>query len=154
MIANHKENISIWVGQSSQQCAFGFYNLQAEQFFDEQEDPLDHNVVWNDINKKTPRAIIFNKEIERLTAVRQVNHKKLLKKMQKTEISMFDQYYFAVDAKAVKNREEEEEEQGKWDLFSNWRDTEENYQLIDLNFNWGKETEKYEVWKDYYNIQK
>ena len=52
---------------------------------------------------------------------------------------MFDQYYFPVDMKAVKEKDEgEEEEEGKWDLFDNWRDTEDNYQLIDLNFNCGK----------------
>ena len=81
MIANHRENISIWVGEKSQNSAFPFYNLQAEQFFDEEEDPVDHHVFWNDIKNRNPRGIIFNTQIERLAAVREVNHKKLLKKM-------------------------------------------------------------------------
>ena len=81
MIASHKENISLWVGEKSQNCAYSFYNLQAEQFFDEEEDPVDQNVIWNSVKNKNPRGIIFNTEIERLAAVREVNHKKLLKKM-------------------------------------------------------------------------
>lgn len=31
----NKDIIALWIGKDSQQCAFNYYNLQAEQIFDE-----------------------------------------------------------------------------------------------------------------------
>lgn len=143
MISTHKEIVSFWLGDHSLQNAYSFYNLQAEQFFSEQEDPVHHSTLWKDTKTKNPRAIIMNTNIERLTAIRQINHKKLLKQMQKTEISMLDQYYFSVDMNPLQSKEQEAEEEGKWPEFENWLDNETNYHQIDLNFNWGQETQKY-----------
>ena len=56
---------------------------------------------------------------------------------------MLDQYYFSVDMNPLQNKEPEVEEEGKWPEFENWVDNETNYHLIDLNFNWGKENQKY-----------
>lgn len=81
MISNDKEIISLWLGEESRNHAFAFYNLQAEQIYDEEEDPVQQSCIWKNIDKKNPRMIIFDTIIDRLTAIRQINHKKLLKKM-------------------------------------------------------------------------
>lgn len=51
---NSTEILTLWVGPQSQQVAHHFYSLQvivkhtqAEQFFDEEEDPTDHRALWN-----------------------------------------------------------------------------------------------------------
>jgi len=47
------ETLSLWIGPESQKLAHHFYSLQvdfawlqAEQFFDEEEDPTNQNGLW------------------------------------------------------------------------------------------------------------
>lgn len=59
--------------------------IQAEQFFDPVEDPVNHHALWDfkdkDMELKYPRAIIYDTSSDHLTRIRKVNHRKMLKKL-------------------------------------------------------------------------
>ena len=78
---NNKELISFWLGKESQKTAFSFYHLQAEQFFVDEEDPVNQHTIWSDINKAAPRMMVIDTEIDRLAEVRKVNTSKMIEKM-------------------------------------------------------------------------
>ena len=86
---NNKELISFWLGKHSQKTAFSFYNLQADQFFLDEEDPVHQQTIWSDTNKATPRMMVIDVEVDRLAEVRKVNTSKMIEKMQKNEGSNF-----------------------------------------------------------------
>ena len=87
--SNSKEVISFWVGATSQLMAFSFYNLQADQIFSEQDDPLDQRAIWSDISKASPRMLIYDTQIDRLAQVRKANNRKTIEKIKNTGGSEF-----------------------------------------------------------------
>ena len=75
------ELISLWVGSSSQSLAHHFFRLQSEQFFDEEEDPINHQSLWRDQKLKVPRTLIFDRDLPNLTRIREFDRTKIINKM-------------------------------------------------------------------------
>lgn len=71
--------------------------IQAEQFFDESEDPIEHSCIWKlyDSNgeRKKPYFLTFDSEIPHLNYLRNVNHHKIIAEMEKSQMNL-EHYYF------------------------------------------------------------
>ena len=68
---NSGQIFSLWVGKNSQELAHHFYALQvdllviqAEQFFEESEDPTEHSCIWKLYDstgeRKRPHFLTFD----------------------------------------------------------------------------------------------
>ena len=90
--------------------------------------------------------IIFDTESAHLTKLRKVNHKKILKKM--SEPAQQDTF-FPFQYMPQNKEEEEEEVDPKEYLYQNWSASEQNYALINHQFN--ELRPSYELWDGFYN---
>jgi hypothetical protein len=93
------ETLSLWVGPQSQALAHHFYSLQAEQFFEEGEDPTNQHALWTfkdkELREKHPRMLVFDTESHHLTQLRRVNLDKMIKKIQQpTKEQMYFNFQF------------------------------------------------------------
>lgn len=83
--------LSIFVGSHSQKLAYFLFHLevpcsskQAEQIYDEEDDPLDHGVIFRNREEHLPRALIydFKNNISALEHINNSNNRKVLQKLE------------------------------------------------------------------------